>query len=176
MLYLRANISDEITYNNKGNIFKTSATELISKLKEKCLAASNSFQIQTFEEKDIKLVVTIPTILGEYQCESERNLSEDVNVNTHVQTIISETVINEIAKSCRRVHIGPQDIPLDSYSFTEKKKLLELIPVFVLEKSLTFILDYRQIIEDTLLLTTINDKEEVVTDTLQINGSFFASI
>ena len=62
------------------------------------------------------------------------------------------------------------------YTFIEKKKLLELIPVFVLEKSLTFILDYRQIIEDTLSLTTINDKEEVITDTLQINGSFFASI
>ena len=146
MLYLRSNISDNIVYNNKNNTFKESVSQLILKLKEKCLASPSIFSVQTYEEKDIKLIVTIPTILSEYHCESERNISEDINVNKHVQTIISETVINEIAKSCRQVVVGLQDIPLDSYSFTEKKKLLELIPVFVLEKSLTFILDYRQII------------------------------
>ena len=96
MLYLRSNINNEIIYSNKGNVFKTSATELITKLKEKCIASPDSFKVQTFEEKDIKLIITIPTILSEYQCESERNLSEDVNVNKHVQTIISETVINEV--------------------------------------------------------------------------------
>ena len=176
MLYLRSNINDEIIYTNKNNTFKTSATQLILKLKEKCDNSPSLFQIQTFEEKDIRLIITIPTILSEYQCETERNLSEDVNVNAHVQTIISETVINEISKSCRQINVNTQDIPLDYYTFAEKKKLLELIPIFVLEKSLTFILDYRQIIEDTLTLTVLNDKEEVITDTLQINGSFFASI
>jgi hypothetical protein len=176
ILYLRSNINDKIVYSNKNYTFTTSATELISKLKEKCLSSPSSFEIQTFEEKDIKLIVTMPTILSEFNCESERNLSEDINVNKHVQTIISETVINEITKSCRQVHIGSQDIPLDSYTFIEKKKLLELIPVFVLEKSLNFILDYRQIIEDTLTLTSFNDKEEIITDNLQINGAFFASI
>lgn len=161
ILSLRANINP--IFNN------ININEIISKIQKHDMTV---FAAQSIESDNIKLICKIPTIYTEFLCESERETLNTEDVNEQIQHVVSETIVNELTKFCSELQIGEEDILLDTYSFTERKQIINQLPAFLLEKALNYIISYRKHIEYLLSLNKANEVAEI----LQLNGVFFSTV
>lgn len=124
----------------------------------------------TFNYEKINIKCIIPTIETELMCDISKSLVKTEDIADQLQNIIAETVTNEIVKYVDTVSIDTEIIPVNKFKFAQRKQIVEQLPAAVLEKILTHILTYKQIIETALTYKTAD-----TNNTLQINGTFFAT-
>lgn len=161
LLSIRSNINSRYLDNDINSIINKIQTSDFS-----------VFQPQVLESENIKLYCSLPSIYTEFLCESEREVFETEDANEQIQHVVSETVINELAKFCFTAEINDKTIIFDKFTFTERKKILNQLPAFLLEKALNYIISCRKQLEEYL---TINNSEDT-KDILQINGVFFSTV
>lgn len=154
---------------NINNIYlNLKLDELISNIQ---LSDLSVFAPKKFNINNIELFCQLPSIDIDFQCENERNTPLLEDINEQIQHIISETVINELAKFSVKAIIDNNLIDLYQYSFNDRKQIISQIPAFILDQALDYIINCKQQIEKLLTFTDTENKESLI----QINGAFFAT-
>lgn len=173
-------IGKQIKLENKKMV---DLDEILDKAKEK---------VKTLKPKPVsddegiyEILVRVPTIENEYlvdiglQDNVITNIDEqNINVAT-IKGILGETFTSEIVKYISTVSIKDDDetvnINFDNMGFTDRIKILELIPTKVTEKVVAYIEKVRKEIDKLVIVKTIGDDGKVKEEKLSIDGSFFTS-
>lgn len=162
--------------SNINSVFKTvNLEELIKTIQTSDFSA---FVPQRFESNGITLMCALPSIHTEFICEQEREKFQTEVIEEQIQYIISEAIINELAKYSNQATIGEQHIIFNNFTFSERKQILNQLPAFILEQALGYILACKQQLENYLTVTLADSVDGVVDNNhylIQLDGGFFAT-
>ena len=168
-LAIRANTANIYTVND----FSVNLTDLIEKIKIEICNNTDLLSSQIFTYHDnISIKCSVPSIKTEFDSEYLKSPLSLKDAESKITNIIIDTVSAEISKYTNTISINNNEYDLETFSFSERKDILDKIPAGALEQVLNYIISTKQFIEKLL---TVNLSEDT-TEALQINGSFFATL
>lgn len=148
-------------------------TEISEKMKEDLLNNTEPFQPITFTYQDnISIQWRVPTIHLENEADLVSPVFSTKEAEAQLAAVILNTVSSELAKYCDSLTINGAEYILNNFSFLERKDIIDKIPAGALEQVLKRVLLTKEYIEQLL---TIKIDEET-SETLYINGAFFATL
>jgi hypothetical protein len=175
----------EVVIDDKTTVKKSIIlSELIKNIKDKVkLPESTTIQ----DDKGIlSLTCGIPSILTEYKLERElRNTGlnrQSVDTPEQMRDAVGEAYITEIVKFITGLNIKSGDtinkIDFNTLDFSNRIKLLEKLPVKLVEKLIKYIDSVRQELDKVTLLKFDIEKDgkiETVERKLTVDGGFFTN-
>jgi len=166
-------VSSSYTFNINDEQFEVSLSEKLTNFLNKQI----NFEPETFTNNSYSVICTLPTLLTEDNLEKElhKNVTFSINTPEELRNAIGETFINEITKFINTIIINTTPFDLSAYSFKDRVKVIEKLPISLIGDVIKYIEKYRNYVKELYSFEiTTNNGVTVEKEILQ-DASFFNS-
>jgi len=152
--------SSSISLLNHYNIFKNKNKKIVNK---------------TIQINNITIECALPTlgIENKFEKELHSNNTYDDLTTKDLQDIVGDTFINEISKFIVSITIDENKHDLNTITFTDRVKIVEKIPVNIVNDVIKYIEEYKNITKELLVYVFNTDKEVYFEKEFPLDATLF---
>jgi hypothetical protein len=167
-------ISPDYTFQVSNELKNVSLINVLNDFQNKQI----NFKEEIFTYENCSIVCGLPTLDTENKLENEfrKNIKEEIASSVELQNIIGDTFISEITKFITSINLNNTSINLLEYNFKERIKVIEKLPVVLINKVIKYIETYRETIKQLTICklnTNSNDLSEVIEKEIPLDATFF---
>ena len=137
---------------HEGKTITVDFKKVATKLKEQVKSNKDKFSVSSATDGNITVEFGIPLLETEVQLNEEvyKDVEIDVQNTEQLRKIIGEAFINEIAKSIYSVTSKDKVMNFSGRTFKQRLKLVESLPASLIQKVITYIEQYKKVIESSI--------------------------
>lgn len=145
--YFTDNEIDEYSLSNNSSTI--SLINHFSAFKQKSKKISN----KTIENAGVIVECCLPTldIENKFEKELHSDISQDELTTKDLQEIVGETFVNELSKFINSITVDSIKYDLNAETFSNRVKIVEKMPVSIVNDVIKYIEDYKNITKDLLV-------------------------
>jgi hypothetical protein len=164
--------TDEIENYNLDEEYKT--VSVLNHFND-FLNERKKFVEEVFQYNNCTIKCNIPTLDTENKFEqaAHRDNNYDTITDNNIQAIIGNTFINELTKFITTVSINEEIINFSDTTFTDKVKIVEKLPVALVNNALKYIEEYRKHIKKLLIFNFRTDTELLLEKEFSLDATLF---
>lgn len=127
----------------------------LSEIYQSFLDKNITYNDQHLSHDSCTCTCSLPTLKTENTIEAElhKNLKIEIETPEELRTIIGDTFINEVTKYVKTLTLNENEINLFNYTFKDRIKIVESLPVPLINKVLKYVEEYRSQIEPLITFT-----------------------
>lgn len=159
---------DEI---NENSLTQQSFTINLSEIYNNFVASKPVYEKNSYKNNNYEVVAALPNILTEDRLEKElhENVKLQVTSTDELRNTIGETFINEITKYICELKVNEQAIDLNKFTFKDRIKIVEQLPVTSINEILKYIESYKALTNPLLFHTEYNIEKEISLNSTLFN-------
>lgn len=153
ILQTRANsISPTITVKSYNGPIQVNIADVLNKIYDEKSKNVGKFNSQTETEGKIKVTYGVALLDAELQLNEE--IYKDLKINTEdpeeMKNLLGDSFVNEISKCIQTITIDEKTLDLSKVTFSERLKMIGTVPASLIQKVVSYIENYKDIIENCL--------------------------
>lgn len=158
-------------YNLNDSSSTISLLEHFNNFKQKNITINNKI----IESNGVVVECVLPTLDVEDKFEKElhSNITHDDISTNELQEIIGETFINELSKFINSITVNGTKYDLNSETFTNRVKIVEKIPVSIVNGVIKYIEEYKNITKDLLMYSFKTDSGILFEKEISLDATLF---
>jgi len=172
-------ISPEYTFNIlEDSIDTTQKTVSINDILNQFQDKQITFNSEIFTNDNCSITCNLPTLDTENKLENElhKNIN-NISNPTDLRDIIGDTFVNEVTKFISSITLNNTPINLLEYNFKDRIKIIEKLPVSLINKVIKYIENYRDTVKQLLVcrfeIKDNTDNIVVLEKELPFDATFF---
>jgi hypothetical protein len=173
-------ISPEINFNltqNEIDAFNFTVNNVIVNIKDHLqgfIDKKYQFNKETFTQSDCQITCELPNLEVDNKFENDLNATTVTDATTDdFANIVGNTFINEITKYISAIKINDTDIDLLSCDFKTRIEIIKACPASLVKNALNYIENYKQKINELLVINIQANKDIVLTKEIPYDASFY---
>lgn len=133
------------------------------------------FEPETFSNNSYSVICSLPTLITENKLEKElhQNVAFTINTPEELRNAIGETFINEITKFITSITLNLTPIDLSTYSFKDRIKIVERLPISLINDVIKYIEKYRNLVKDLYSFELKLSDDTIIEQEILQDASFF---
>lgn len=147
-------LSPSVTISRGDEKIEVDIQKLKNELEQKVSENSDKFKEFVIEQGDLKISCGVPLISVDDQLGEEiyKNFQIDIQNVDELRKLIGEAFINEIAKSIKSVTIKDKTVNLSEKVFTDRLKIVELLPASAINKVVQYVEGYKSLVDGVFVV------------------------
>jgi len=164
-------ISSDYVFDIQGEKITVSLTDKLTNFLDKQI----TLEPETFSNNSYSVICSLPNLLTENKLEKElhQNVAFAINTPEQLRDAIGETFINEVTKFIISITINLTPIDLSVYSFKDRIKIVERLPITLINDVIKYIERYRNLVKGLYSFELQLKDGTVIEQEILQDASFF---
>jgi len=164
-------VSSSYTFEIEDEKITTSLSDKLTNFLNKQIILDS----ETYSNNSYSIVCSLPTLITENKLEKElhQNIAFTINTPEELRNAIGETFINEITKFITSITINLTPVDLSVYSFKDRIKIVERLPIALINDVIKYIEKYRNLVKELYSFELQLNNGSVIEREILQDASFF---